>query len=181
MKLIKTIFSDSFLINNFVSTDLRGCFIKDYSMEFLKSFGIFFNLKECFYTISRKGTIRANHFQIVKEQGKLIRVIKGKIFDVIVDLRKDSKTFKKWQGFILDDKKCQSLYVPRGFSHGYYVLEKSIVSYKCDEKFYPEYDSGILWNDKTLNIKWPINEHSKLIISKKDKNLQTFKEYIKNI
>lgn len=181
MKLIKTIFSDSFLIDNFVSTDLRGCFIKDYSLEFLNSCGIFFDLKECFYTISKKGTIRANHFQIVKEQGKLIRVIKGKIFDVIVDLRKNSKTFKKWQSFILDDKKCQSLYVPKGFSHGYYVLEKSIVSYKCNEKFYPQYDSGILWNDKTLNIKWPINECNKLIISKKDKNLQTFKEYIKNI
>lgn len=181
MKLIKTIFSDAFLIENFLSIDLRGSFIKDYSLEFLNSCDISFDLKECFYTISKKGTIRANHFQIVKEQGKLIRVIKGKIFDVIVDLRQNSKTFKKWQSFILDDKKCQSLYVPRGFSHGYYVLEKSIVSYKCDEKFYPEYDSGILWNDKTLNIKWPINDYSKLIISKKDENLQTFKQYIRNV
>lgn len=181
MKLIKTIFSESFLIENFVSNDLRGWFVKDYSSDFLNSCGISFDLKECFYTISKKGTIRANHFQIVKQQAKLIRVIKGKIFDVIVDLRKNSKTFKKWQSFILDDKKFQSLYVPKGFSHGYYVLEKSIVSYKCDEKFYPEYDSGILWNDKTLNIKWPINDFNKLIISKKDKNLQTFKEYIKNI
>ncbi len=133
-----------------------------------------------FYTVSYKGVIRALHFQEVKQQAKLVRSIKGKIFDVIVDLRKNSPTYKEWRGFYLSDENNIELLVPEHFAHGYLVLEDSIVSYKCAEKFYGEYDSGIMWNDETLNINWPLDEIGgieNIILSEKDQNLQSFKNF----
>ena len=137
-------------------------------------------LAEVFYTVSHKGVIRALHFQRVHEQAKLVRCIKGKVFDVIVDLRPESPTFKKWQGFYLSEENMNELYVPEHFAHGYLVLEPSVVSYKCGEKFYGEYDDGIMYNDPDLGVEWPFDEIGgieNLIIADKDKNLQTFKEY----
>lgn len=159
-----------------LAEDKRGYIIKDYHEEVFKDNGLELPLKEVFYTKSKKGVIRAIHFQSVKPQAKLVRCISGKIFDVIVDLRIDSPTYKKWKGFFLDES-SQELYIPHGFGHGYLVLEDSIVSYKCDEKFYGEYDTGICWDDKDINIKWPLEEVSELILSDKDKNLQTLQEY----
>lgn len=170
--------SDSFLIEPFVVNDKRGSFIKDYSQEVFEDNGIFHELKEVFYTISKKGVIRAIHFQRVKEQAKLVRCISGEIFDVIVDLRPDSPTFKKWLGFNLSGENMRQLYIPPGFGHGYLVLKDAIVSYKCDEKFYPEYDTGIIWNDPTIGIKWPLEKISNsLILSEKDENLPSFIDY----
>ena len=162
-----------------LAEDKRGYIIKDYHEEVFKDNGLELPLKEVFYTKSKKGVIRAIHFQSVKPQAKLVRCISGKIFDVIVDLRIDSPTYKKWKGFFLDES-SQELYIPHGFGHGYLVLEDSIVSYKCDEKFYGEYDTGICWDDKDINIKWPLEEVSELILSDKDKNLQTLQEYEMN-
>jgi len=136
----------------FISEDGRGCFIKDYAHELFKNNGIELELKEVFYTYSKKGVVRAIHFQEVKEQAKLVRVIKGKIYDIAVDLRPDSKTFGDWLGFCLSDENHEELYIPGGFGHGYLVLEDSIVSYKCDEKFYAEHDSGIIWNDADIDV-----------------------------
>lgn len=170
---------DAFLIKPFCANDNRGCFIKDYSTEVFFQNGLKHELKEVFYTVSRKGVVRALHFQRVKQQAKLVRCITGKIFDVIIDLRKDSPTFLRWNGFYLTGENQYSLYVPEGFGHGYLVLEDSVVSYKCNEKFYGEYDAGIMWNDKDLNISWPIEEvQNNVIISEKDMNLPTFKEWL---
>lgn len=183
-EFIETDFSEAFLIKPFYASDDRGGFLKDYNVDVFSNNNVNLNLKEVFYTISKKGVIRAIHFQNVKEQAKLVRCIKGKVYDVIVDLRKDSKTFGKWQGFELSESNMMSIYVPRGFGHGYLVLEDSVVSYKCDEVFYGEYDSGIMWNDKDINIKWPLEKilgESNLIISEKDKKLQSLKEYKKYI
>lgn len=169
-------------ISPFKMEDVRGCFTKDYSEEIFKKNGISHNLQEVFYATSHKGVIRGLHFQRVKQQPKLVRCICGRIYDVVVDLRKDSQTFKKWQGFYLTEEKCSEILVPAGCAHGYLVLEKSIVSYKCAEKFYPEYDDGIVWNDKDINISWPVEKIGGLkgiIISDKDKNLQTFNQFIK--
>lgn len=171
-----------FEIQPFYATDSRGGFIKDFSTEIFEQQGIEHNLKEVFYTISHKGVIRAIHFQREKQQAKLVRCISGHIFDVAVDLRKSSPTFGMWKGFHLSEENRTMLLIPAGFGHGYLVLKDSIVSYQCAEKFYPEYDTGILWNDPQLGISWPIEEiggEDKLIISEKDENLFTFLQFEK--
>ena len=170
----------SYLIRPFYATDERGGFIKDYNIDEFKKHSIDHELKEVFYTISHKGVIRATHFQLGHQQAKLVRCIKGKVYDVIVDLRKDSETFGKWVGYELSEDNRKELYVPQFFGHGYLVLEESIVSYKCDEVFYGEGDSGIMYNDPEIGIEWPfdlIGGEEKLIISDKDKKLMSFEEY----
>lgn len=170
----------AYIIKPFCATDERGAFIKDYNIDVFKNNGVPHELKEIFYTVSKKGVIRAVHFQLYKQQAKLVRCVKGKVYDVIVDLRPDSPTFGKWQGFILSEENMNALYVPEFFGHGYLVLEDSVVSYKCNEVFFAEGDSGIAYDDKDMGIKWDFNEiggKKNLIISEKDKNLMSFKKY----
>jgi len=171
----------AFLITPFVSYDRRGYFLKDYSKGVFEEHGISLELEEVFYTSSRKGVIRAIHFQRFKEQSKLVRCVSGRVFDVIVDLRKESNTFSEWRGYILSEKnKCQ-VFVPEGFGHGYLVLEPSIVTYKCGEKFYSEYDDGIIWNDPDIGIEWPLHLVEDIVLSDRDKDLRTFKEFSRDI
>lgn len=168
-------------VTPFNADDVRGCFTKDYSKEMFAANGIDYNLAEVFYTTSHKGVIRALHFQRVMQQPKLVRCIYGHVYDVVVDLRKDSPTFKKWLAFDLTGENKKEFLVPAGCAHGYLVLEHSIVSYKCAEKFYGEYDDGILWNDEDIAVKWPlelIGGEEKVILADKDKNLQSFKEFM---
>lgn len=168
-------------INPFNADDVRGCFTKDYSKEVFEQNNIEYNLAEVFYTTSHKGVIRALHFQRVKQQPKLVRCIYGHVFDVVVDLRKDSKTFKQWLSFDLTGDNKKEILIPAGCAHGYLVLEHSIVSYKCAEKFYGEYDDGILWDDPDINVKWPlelVGGKENVILAEKDKNLQSFAEFI---
>ena len=169
----------AFLIEPFFADDLRGGFVKDYSEHAFSSVAPY-EIKEVFYTISHKGVLRAIHFQEINHQPKLVRCISGKIYDVIVDLRPESPTFKKWLGFYLSGENRNELLIPAHFGHGYLVLEESIVSYKCSEQFDPSNDSGIKYDDPDLNIKWPYDEiggKEKLIISEKDNNLQSFLQY----
>lgn len=168
-------------ITPFCAKDIRGCFTKDYSKEIFAEHGIYHDLEEVFYTTSHKGVIRALHFQRVKQQAKLVRCISGEIYDVVVDLRKDSPTFKKWMGFWLSGENKEEILVPAGCAHGYLVLEDSVVSYKCAEKFYAEYDDGIMWNDEDIAVQWPLEKiggKEQLILAEKDKNLQTFSEFM---
>lgn len=168
-------------VTPFNADDVRGCFTKDYSKEMFAANGIDYNLAEVFYTTSHKGVIRALHFQRVMQQPKLVRCIYGHVYDVVVDLRKDSPTFKKWLAFDLTGENKKEILVPAGCAHGYLVLERSIVSYKCAEKFYGEYDDGILWNDEDIAVKWPlelIGGEERVILADKDKNLQSFKEFM---
>lgn len=174
---------DAYVITPFYATDERGGFIKDYNIDVFRENGIEHELKEVFYTISHKGVIRAIHFQLGHQQAKLVRCVKGKIYDVVVDLRKDSQTFGQWRGYYLSEDNRKELYIPEYFGHGYLVLEESIVSYKCDEVFYPEGDSGIIYNDADIDIAWPFDEIGgieRLIISDKDKNLMSFADYNKS-
>ncbi|MBS5983962.1 MAG: dTDP-4-dehydrorhamnose 3,5-epimerase [Clostridium butyricum] len=169
-------------IKPFCADDVRGLFIKDYSKEVFEQNDIKHDLQEVFYTKSHKGVIRALHFQRVKQQPKLVRCVWGKVFDVVVDLRKESPTFKKWLGFYLSEENREELLVPAGCAHGYLVLEESIVSYKCSEKFCGEYDDGIKWDDKDINVEWPlelVGGKEKVILADKDKTLQTFEQFIK--
>ena len=143
--------------------------------------GIKHELQEVFYTTSHKGVIRALHFQREKQQPKLVRCIYGHVYDVVVDLRKDSPTFKKWLGFDLTGEGHNEILVPAGCAHGYIVLEKSIVSCKCSEKFYGEFDDGIMWNDPDIAVDWPLEKVGgidNVILADKDKNLQSFKEFM---
>lgn len=167
-------------VTPFNADDVRGCFTKDYSKEIFEANGIKHDIQEIFYTTSYKGVIRALHFQREMQQPKLVRCITGHVYDVVVDLRKDSPTYKKWLGFDLIGEKHNEILVPAGCAHGYLVLEPSIVSYKCAEKFYGEYDDGIMWNDEDIAVEWSLEKIGgiqNLIIADKDKNLQTFKEF----
>lgn len=125
---------------------------------------------------SSYGVLRGLHFQNEKPQAKLIRVIEGTIFDVIVDLRKDSSSFGQWLGIELSDTNNKMLYVPQGFAHGFLTLsENAQIVYKCSELYYKELESGIRWNDPQLNIDWPIKHIENIILSDKDKLLPFFK------
>lgn len=174
----------SYLIKPFFASDERGGLIKDYNIDVFKEHGVNHELKEVFYTLSKRGVIRATHFQLIKQQAKLVRCISGHVYDVIVDLRPDSLTYGQWRGFHLTGENMNSLYVPEYFGHGYLVIDDSIVSYKAGEVFYGEGDSGIMYNDSDIGIEWPfelIGGKENLIISEKDKKLMSFKEYTQRI
>lgn len=172
----------AFLIQPFYATDERGSFVKDYNVDTFRNNGIEHELKEVFYTISKRGVIRAIHFQLIKQQAKLVRCISGHVYDVIVDLRPNSPTFGQWKGFDLTGENQITLYVPQYFGHGYLVLEDSVVSYKCGEVFNGEGDSGIMYDDSDIGIEWPferIGGIENMIISAKDKSLMSFVDYKK--
>ncbi len=174
----------AYLIKPFYATDHRGGLIKDYNIDVFHAQGIDHDLKEVFYTISKRGVIRATHFQLVKQQPKLVRCISGHVYDVIVDLRPESQTYGQWRGFHLTGENTLSLLVPAGFGHGYLVVEDSVVSYKCAEVFFGEGDSGIMYDDPDIGIQWPmelIGGKENLIISEKDLGLMSFKEYTRRI
>ncbi|MEN6417484.1 MAG: dTDP-4-dehydrorhamnose 3,5-epimerase [Clostridiaceae bacterium] len=170
----------AYCVTPFSAFDERGGFIKDYSAEAFAVNGISHPLKEVFYTLSHRGVMRALHFQLQRQQAKLVRCVSGHVYDVIVDLRPGSPTFGQWLGFDLTGENRTSLYVPRYFGHGYLVLEESIVSYQCAESFFAEGDSGILWNDPDLAIRWPLEKiggADHMILSQKDQNLMRFCDY----
>jgi dTDP-4-dehydrorhamnose 3,5-epimerase len=172
----------AFLIKPFCATDERGGLIKDYNVDVFRANGIEHDLKEVFYTVSKRGVIRATHFQLIKQQAKLVRCISGHVYDVIVDLRPASPTYGQWRGFHLTGDNMNCLLVPAFFGHGYLVIEDSVVSYKCAEVFYGQGDSGIMYNDPDIGIEWPfelIGGENNLIISEKDKRLMSFVEYTK--
>ena len=173
---------DAKLITTFVQNDCRGSFIKDFHHSEFMEHNINFVIKEEMETISKKGVIRGMHFQLYKPQAKLVRCIKGEIFDYIVDARKNSPTYLQGQGFILSEENNNCLYVPKGFLHGYLVIDDSVVTYKCDEEFYKDGDSVIRYDDRTLNIDWHIDKFignsTKIILSEKDNNAPSFEYYI---
>lgn len=171
----------AYLIKPFCAADERGCLIKDYNIDIFESNGIKYDLKEIFYTVSRRGVIRAIHFQLVKQQPKLVRCINGHVYDVIVDLRPKSETFGKWLGFELTGENMNELLIPAFFGHGYLVIEDSIVSYKCADVFYGEGDSGIMYDDPDIGIQWPfdlIGGKEKLLIGEKDLKLMSMRKYV---
>lgn len=170
----------AYLIRPFFAEDDRGGLIKDYNADVFHANGIDYSLKETFYTLSRRGVIRAIHFQLEKQQAKLVRCISGHVYDVIVDLRPKSATYGQWRGFDLTGENTLSLLVPAGFGHGYLVLEDSVVSYKCAEGFYGPGDSGIRYDDPDIGISWPMDRIGgveQLIISEKDQHLMSFRAY----
>lgn len=170
----------AYLIKPFYATDDRGGLVKDYNIDTFKANGIDYELKETFYTISKRGVIRSTHFQMLIPQPKLMRCISGNVWYVMVDLRPESETYGKWLHFDLSGDDVTSILVPAGFGQGYLVLEDSVMSYKAADVFYGPGDAGIMYNDPDIGIEWPyelIGGKENLIISEKDLNLMSFKEY----
>ena len=170
----KTEIEDLRLIDPFTSDDNRGYFMKYYEKDIFLKNGVILNSYEEDQSLSKKGVLRGLHFQTINPQSKLVRVVKGEIFDVAVDLRPESKTFGKWQGFYLSEINRQMIFIPENFAHGFLTMsEEAIVSYVCGDRYMPEYDSGIIWNDENIGVKWPEIGFD-YIISEKDKNLSKF-------
>jgi len=177
MEIVKTKIRDLVIIKPKIFEDQRGYFMESFKKDFFLN-----NFPEIQFvqdneSKSQYGVLRGLHFQNPPyDQTKLVRVIKGKVLDVVVDLRKGSKTFGTYQSFILSEDNKSQLLVPRGFAHGYVVLSKeAIFCYKVDNIYMPSHDSGLLYNDNSLNIDWII-PNNELVVSKKDLNLKSFNQ-----
>lgn len=168
MEFTKTTLKNAYIIKPQVFGDNRGFFLESYSKKKFAKEGIDAEFVQDNHSKSeKKGTLRGLHFQAPPyAQAKLIRVVSGKILDVIVDLRRDSETFGKWESFELSAENFQMLFVPRGFAHGFITLEDDTeVLYKADNFYEPESEGGIAWNDSDLKINWPIENP---ILSERD-------------
>ncbi len=177
----ETPLKDCFVIKPLVYNDDRGYFYESFNLKaFIENTGIDVDFVQDNQSKSSKGVLRGLHFQIGDyEQAKLVRVIKGSVLDVCVDLRPKSETFRKAFSIILDDKKHEQLFVPRGFAHGFHVLEdETIFSYKCDNYYNKASERGIIYNDPQLNIDWHISEGTNILLSEKDKILPTLDVFL---
>ncbi len=171
----------AYIITSFFSEDNRGAFIKSFEKDIFAQAGINFNCNEDFISHSTKNVIRGMHFQLYHPQVKLVGVITGKVFDVIVDLREESETFGQWRGVYLSSENRISLLIPKGCAHGFISLsDDSIVSYKCDGKYDKNTDTGILYSDPDINIEWPINDITQAVIGKRDEKLMAFNDFKTN-
>jgi dTDP-4-dehydrorhamnose 3,5-epimerase len=166
-----------YVIEPKVFGDERGYFIETYHYEEFKAAGLDMIFVQDNQSLSKKGVLRGLHYQKEHPQGKLVRVFKGTVFDVAVDLRKGSDTYGKWHGEILSDENNKMFYVPEGFAHGFLVLsEEAVFTYKCTDFYHPEDEGGILWNDPEIGVKWPIDPSMQLTFSDKDKKLPAFSD-----
>ena len=171
MEIKKTKFKDLIVLNGIKHQDKRG-YLRELVLEKLVKKKFKFQIT----SVSKKNVLRGLHFQIKKPQGKLISVIKGEIFDVAVDMRKNSKTFGKHFSIKLNENNCSSVFIPPGFAHGFLTLKKeNIVCYSCTEYRSPENERSLKYNDPILKIKWPVKKPN---ISLKDKNAHNLNHYI---
>ena len=185
-KKIETGIEGLYIIEPTIFGDDRGFFLESYNKKEFKEIGITDEFVQDNHSKSKKGVLRGLHFQTKHSQGKLVRVIRGSVFDVAVDLRKGSKTFGKWFGVELSAENKKMFFIPENFAHGFLTLEEETeFVYKCTDFYYPEYDSGIIWNDKSIGINWDLGKYNlkekDLILSKKDKEHQLFKKYVKDM
>lgn len=167
------------MITPAVFGDARGYFMETYHEEDFRNAGIDATFVQDNQSASIRGVLRGLHFQKNFPQGKLVRVIKGEVFDVAVDLREGSKTFGKWHGVLLSEENKKQFYIPGGFAHGFLVLsEYAEFCYKCTEFYHPEDEGGLKYDDADIGVKWPIPEGMELIMSDKDKAWKGIREYV---
>jgi len=177
MNFIPTPIPEVIVIEPELYQDKRGFFMETYQLNLFKKAGIPYNFVQDNHSGSIQGTIRGLHYQIRHTQGKLVRAIKGEIFDVAVDLRADSPTLGKWFGVTLNEENKKQLWIPPGFAHGFYVLSKwAEIIYKATDYYDPESERTLLWNDPDINIAWPLLENKTLHLSQKDRNGNAFKQ-----
>lgn len=174
MKIIPTKLKDCVIIEPKVFGDSRGFFLEIFQEKRYKEMaGINLPFVQDNYSHSKKGVLRGLHYQKIKPQGKLVRVIKGKVFDVVVDLRRQSPTFGLWDSVELSEENFLQMWVPPGFAHGFYVIsEYADFEYKCTDYYDPNDEGSIHWNDPDLKILWP--DTSNLLISSKDNEAPFF-------
>lgn len=155
--------------------DERGYFMETYKKTDFDAAGLTYDFVQDNQSSSRKGVLRGLHFQKTHPQAKLVRVLKGEVFDVAVDLRRASKTYGQWTGVLLSEENKKQLMIPRGFAHGFVVVsDYAEFAYKCDDYYNPGDEGGIAWNDPDLNIRWP--DVGQVILSEKDKHHPGFAE-----
>lgn len=176
-KLEKTFIEGLVVINTLTHKDDRGHFVKTFDEETFKEYGVPTEFAQIDQSKSKKGVLRGLHFLNNYPQGKLVNVPYGKIFDVAVDLRENSKTYGKWYGLELSSDNNKMFYIPAGFAHGFLSLsDDSIILYHCTTKYIPNNDYGIKWDDEDINIDWPLDKVGDLIISEKDQNWKTLND-----
>ena len=175
MKVFQSALKDCVIIQPRVHRDDRGFFLETYQFQrYAADAGIDVAFVQDNHSKSFRGVLRGMHFQKHKPQGKLVRVIKGRVYDVAIDIRKDSKTFGRWDSFELSDENKLQVWIPPGFAHGFLVLsDEAELEYKCTDYYNPDYEETIIWSDSFLSIDWPVKDP---ILSKKDSNAKKFKE-----
>ena len=183
-KKIETGIEGLYILEPTVFGDERGFFLETYNKKEFEEIGIFDEFVQDNHSKSKKGVLRGLHFQTKHSQGKLVRVIRGSVYDVAVDIRKGSSTYGKWYGIELSAENKKMFFIPKGFAHGFLTLEEETeFQYKCTGLYHPEYDSGIMWNDKDIAIDWNFEKYGlkeeDIVLSEKDKKHQSFKEYTK--
>jgi len=168
MKILKTPLPGVLLLEPKRRGDSRGFFLETYREDTLKAAGITDRFVQDNHSRSTRGVLRGLHYQLIQPQGKLVRVARGAVYDVVVDVRKDSPTFGQWYGNTLDEESLRMMYIPPGFAHGFAVLSDiADFIYQCTDYYHPQSEQGILWNDPNIGIEWPIDD---IRLSEKDRN-----------
>lgn len=169
-----------YVIEPTVFKDERGYFVETYNKNDMKEAGLDMVFVQDNQSMSTRGVLRGLHFQKQFPQGKLVRVVRGKVFDVAVDLRSDSKTYGKWFGVELSAENMKQFYIPEGFAHGFLVLsDEAEFCYKCTDFYHPGDEGGLAWNDPEIGVEWPLEEGVDLIISEKDQKWKGLKDTFK--
>ena len=181
IKVTKCPIEGLFIIEPAVHGDDRGYFMETYNQKDMAEAGLTMNFVQDNQSCSTKGVLRGLHYQKQFPQGKLVRVIKGKVFDVAVDLRSDSETYGKWFGVTLSAENKKQFYIPEGFAHGFLVLsDEAEFVYKCTDFYHPGDEGGMAWNDPDIGVEWPVPEGMELILSDKDQKWGGIREYTGN-
>jgi dTDP-4-dehydrorhamnose 3,5-epimerase len=176
---IETKIKDLYIIEPKVFGDDRGYFMESYNRADFVEAGLDMVFVQDNESKSKKGVLRGMHFQTKHTQGKLVRVTQGEVYDVVVDLRKGSETFGKWEAVLLSSDNKRQFYVPEGFAHGFLVVsDEAVFNYKCTDYYAPEYDSGLLWNDEDVAIEWPLDGIDEVLLSEKDKVQKTLNQLV---
>jgi dTDP-4-dehydrorhamnose 3,5-epimerase len=179
MKIVETELDGVVVIEPDVFGDERGYFLETYNQDRYQEFGIKADFVQDNMSFSTKGTLRGLHFQHPHGQAKLVQVLQGEIFDVVVDIRKGSPAFGRWFSEYLSDTNKKQIFIPEGFAHGFCVLsDTAIFQYKCSDFYAPECEGGILWSDPDLAINWPMEA---LVVSKKDAKFSYLKDIAEDI
>lgn len=166
-----------YIIEPKIFGDSRGYFMETHNMKHFSEAGLNMTFVQDNESRSTKGVLRGLHFQRKHSQGKLVRVTRGKVFDVAVDLRIGSRTYGKWEGVVLSEENKKLFYIPEGFAHGFLVLsDQAIFNYKCTNFYSPDDEGGIMWNDPDINIEWPMQGIENVLLSEKDKRNPKLKE-----
>ena len=180
IKVSKCPIEGLYVIEPAVHGDARGYFMETYNQRDMEEAGLTMNFVQDNQSMSVKGVLRGLHYQKQYPQGKLVRAVRGTVFDVAVDLRTGSETYGKWFGVVLSAENKKQFYIPEGFAHGFLVLsDEAEFAYKCTDFYHPGDEGGMAWNDPEIGVEWPIEEGMELIISEKDQKWGGFRDAFK--